>query len=180
MLPPSSVATPPEAFEYSCQLPAYECHRTRSRRTLLIRSQSPSRLWAAFAKLVRHAKIPRVLVGHYAAAFVLKSRSKAVSLGWLFVGVQFADLLFLPLVLVGIERMRIVENSTFRRRSCFWTRRGKTRSMSSCPDAWKSTMDGHASAATTAGGKSSTTSPSSRSVSAVCPSWSVAPRLITT
>ena len=53
-----------------------------------------------------------MLVGHYAAAFVLKSRSKAVSLGWLFVGVQFADLLFLPLVLVGIERMRIVENFT--------------------------------------------------------------------
>ena len=42
----------------------------------------------------------------------LKSFEKKVSLGVLFLAVQFVDILFFPFVLVGIERMNIVENFT--------------------------------------------------------------------
>ncbi len=37
---------------------------------------------------------------------------KNASLGWLFLAVQFVDILFFPLVLLGIERLNIVENFT--------------------------------------------------------------------
>jgi len=53
-----------------------------------------------------------MFVGHYAASLALKSFEKRVSLGVLFLAVQFVDILFFPFVLVGIERMNIVENFT--------------------------------------------------------------------
>jgi hypothetical protein len=53
-----------------------------------------------------------VFVGHYAASLALKSFEKKVSLGVLFLAVQFVDILFFPFVLAGIERMNIVENFT--------------------------------------------------------------------
>jgi len=51
-------------------------------------------------------------VGHYAASLMLKSIEKRASLGVLFLAVQFVDILFFPFVLLGIERLNIVENFT--------------------------------------------------------------------
>jgi hypothetical protein len=58
-----------------------------------------------------------VLIGHYSAAFALKSVEKDASLGWLFLAVQFADILFFPLVLLGIERMSIIPHRLLGRRA---------------------------------------------------------------
>ena len=53
-----------------------------------------------------------MFVGHYAASLALKSVNKNASLGMLFLAVQFVDILFFPLVLLGIERMNIIESYT--------------------------------------------------------------------
>lgn len=53
-----------------------------------------------------------MFVGHYAAGFALKSFEKRASLGVLFLAVQLVDIVFFPLVLLGIERVNIVENFT--------------------------------------------------------------------
>ncbi len=53
-----------------------------------------------------------MFVGHYAASLALKKFEKRASLGLLFLAVQFVDILFFPLVLLGIERMNVVENFT--------------------------------------------------------------------
>jgi hypothetical protein len=51
-------------------------------------------------------------VGHYAASLALKRFEKRASLGVLFLAVQFVDIVFFPFVLLGIERLNIVENFT--------------------------------------------------------------------
>lgn len=53
-----------------------------------------------------------MFVGHYAAAFALKGKVKDSSLGMLFIATQFVDILFFPFVILGIEKMRFVENFT--------------------------------------------------------------------
>lgn len=53
-----------------------------------------------------------MFVGHYAASLALKKVEPRASLGVLFLGVQFVDILFFPLVLLGVERMNIIENYT--------------------------------------------------------------------
>lgn len=53
-----------------------------------------------------------MFVGHYAASLALKKFERRASLGVLFLAVQFVDILFFPFVLLGIERMNIVENFT--------------------------------------------------------------------
>lgn len=53
-----------------------------------------------------------MFVGHYAASLGLKKFEKRASLGVLFLAVQFVDIVFFPLVLLGVERMNIVENFT--------------------------------------------------------------------
>jgi hypothetical protein len=53
-----------------------------------------------------------MFVGHYAASLALKKFEKRASLGVLFLAVQFVDILFFPLVLLGIERVNIIENYT--------------------------------------------------------------------
>ncbi len=53
-----------------------------------------------------------MFVGHYAASLALKKYEKRASLGVLFLAVQFVDILFFPFVLLGIERVNIVENYT--------------------------------------------------------------------
>lgn len=53
-----------------------------------------------------------MFVGHYAASLALKSFEQRASLGVLFLAVQFVDILFFPFVLLGVERMNIVENFT--------------------------------------------------------------------
>ena len=51
-------------------------------------------------------------VGHYAVSLALKKFEKRASLGVLFLAVQFVDILFFPLVVLGFERMNLVENFT--------------------------------------------------------------------
>ncbi|MEQ8714687.1 MAG: hypothetical protein RIC80_16835 [Cyclobacteriaceae bacterium] len=51
-------------------------------------------------------------VGHYVSSLALKKYDKNISLGWLFIGAQFVDILFFPFVVMGIERMNIVEGFT--------------------------------------------------------------------
>ena len=51
-------------------------------------------------------------VGHYAASLALKRIEKRASLGVLFLAVQFVDIVFFPLVLLGVERLNVIENFT--------------------------------------------------------------------
>ena len=53
-----------------------------------------------------------MFVGHYTASLVLKSVEKRASLGLLFLAAQLVDIVFFPLVLLGIERLNIIENFT--------------------------------------------------------------------
>lgn len=53
-----------------------------------------------------------MFIGHYSAALALKKVEKDASLGWLFLAVQFLDILFFAFVLLGIERLNIIENFT--------------------------------------------------------------------
>jgi len=53
-----------------------------------------------------------MFVGHYAAGLALKKVERKASLGLLFLAVQFVDILFFPFVLLGIERVNIIENFT--------------------------------------------------------------------
>ena len=53
-----------------------------------------------------------MFVGHYAAGLALKKFEKSASLSVLFLAVQFVDILFFPFVLLGLERLNIVENYT--------------------------------------------------------------------
>ena len=51
-------------------------------------------------------------VGHYSAALVIKKYQPKLSLGWLFLAVQLVDIAFFSLVLMGIEKLRIVKHAT--------------------------------------------------------------------
>jgi hypothetical protein len=53
-----------------------------------------------------------MFVGHYAVSLALKNVEKKTSLGLLFLAVQFIDIFFFPFVLLGIERINIIENFT--------------------------------------------------------------------
>lgn len=53
-----------------------------------------------------------MFVGHYAAAFALKGKEKDASLGWLFIAVQFVDILFFPFAVWGLETMEFVPGFT--------------------------------------------------------------------
>jgi hypothetical protein len=53
-----------------------------------------------------------MFVGHYAVGLALKGIEKKASLGLLFLAVQFVDIFFFPFVLLGIERVNIIENFT--------------------------------------------------------------------
>lgn len=53
-----------------------------------------------------------MFVGHYAASLALKKFEKRASLGVLFLAVQFVDIVFFPFVLLGIERVNIIERYT--------------------------------------------------------------------
>ena len=53
-----------------------------------------------------------MFVGHYAASLALKKFETRASLGVLFLAVQLVDIVFFPLVLLGIERINLIENFT--------------------------------------------------------------------
>ena len=48
-----------------------------------------------------------MFIGHFALGFAAKKAAPAVSLAWLFVAAQFADLLWPTLVALGVERVAI-------------------------------------------------------------------------
>ena len=51
-------------------------------------------------------------VGHYGPSLALKAMVKNASLGWLFIAGQMLDIIFFPLVLLGVERLVIVPHYT--------------------------------------------------------------------
>lgn len=53
-----------------------------------------------------------MFVGHYGVSFATKSRDASIPLWVLFVAVQFLDVLWAPLVILGIEKVRIVPGVT--------------------------------------------------------------------
>ncbi len=53
-----------------------------------------------------------MFIGHYAAGLALKGYEKRASLGMLFIAVQFVDILFFPLMMAGIEKVRLIPNFT--------------------------------------------------------------------
>jgi len=53
-----------------------------------------------------------MFVGHYSVAFAVKSDRNKIPLWVLFVAVQLLDFLWAPLVLLGIEKVRIVPGIT--------------------------------------------------------------------
>jgi hypothetical protein len=53
-----------------------------------------------------------MFIGHYAAGFACKAVAPRASLGTYFAAVQFLDLLWPPLVLAGIERVRVDPGNT--------------------------------------------------------------------
>jgi hypothetical protein len=53
-----------------------------------------------------------MFVGHYGAAFVGKRADASIPLWVLFLAVQFLDVLWAPLVILGIEKVRIVPGIT--------------------------------------------------------------------
>ena len=48
-----------------------------------------------------------MFVGHYAASLALKRFEKRASLGVLFLAVQLVDIVFFPLVLLGVESLLV-------------------------------------------------------------------------
>jgi len=53
-----------------------------------------------------------MFIGHFGAGFGAKAIAPKVSLGSLFLGAQFIDLLWPTLLLIGLERIRIVPGAT--------------------------------------------------------------------
>jgi hypothetical protein len=53
-----------------------------------------------------------LFIGHFGVAFALKKADKNISLGSLFLAVQFADILWASLVLLGVEKAAIVPGIT--------------------------------------------------------------------
>jgi hypothetical protein len=53
-----------------------------------------------------------MFIGHYGVSLAVKRCEPGISLGWLFVAVQFLDILFSTFVFAGIEKMRIVHGYT--------------------------------------------------------------------
>lgn len=53
-----------------------------------------------------------MFVGHYSVAFALKSEKNKIPLWVLFVAVQFLDYIWASLVLIGIEKLRVIKGFT--------------------------------------------------------------------
>ena len=53
-----------------------------------------------------------MFLGHFAVALAARPRVPRVSLGWLFAATQVPDLLWPPLLLLGLERVRIAPGDT--------------------------------------------------------------------
>lgn len=53
-----------------------------------------------------------MFIGHFGAGFAAKRAAPRLCLGWLFLAAQFLDLLWPTLLLLGVERVAIVPNTT--------------------------------------------------------------------
>lgn len=53
-----------------------------------------------------------MLIGHYALALAAKRTEPRASLGLLFIAVQLADILFFPLVVIGVESAQVIPDLT--------------------------------------------------------------------
>jgi hypothetical protein len=53
-----------------------------------------------------------MFVGHYSVAFVAKSEKSKIPLWVLFIAVQFLDYIWATLVLLGIEKLRVIKGFT--------------------------------------------------------------------
>src|SRR6266446_5977230 len=53
-----------------------------------------------------------MFVGHYSVAFAAKSEKNKIPLWILFIAVQFLDYIWATLVLLGIERVRVIKGFT--------------------------------------------------------------------
>ena len=53
-----------------------------------------------------------MFIGHYGIGFALKKFDSLLSLGWLFIAVQFVDIIWTILIFFGIERVEIVPGIT--------------------------------------------------------------------
>jgi hypothetical protein len=56
--------------------------------------------------------IQAMFVGHYSVAFALKSEKNRIPLWVLFIAVQFLDYIWATLVLLGIEKLRVIKGFT--------------------------------------------------------------------
>src|SRR5919198_4730078 len=53
-----------------------------------------------------------MFVGHYSVAFAVKSEKNKIPLWLLFVAVQLLDYIWAPLVLLGVEKLRVIKGFT--------------------------------------------------------------------
>src|SRR5207247_8703273 len=53
-----------------------------------------------------------MFVGHYSVAFAIKSERNEIPLWILFIAVQFLDYIWATLVLLGIEKLRVIKGFT--------------------------------------------------------------------
>src|SRR5438445_514583 len=53
-----------------------------------------------------------MFVGHYSIAFAVKSEKNRIPLWVLFIAVQFLDYIWATLVLLGIEKLRVIKGFT--------------------------------------------------------------------
>jgi hypothetical protein len=53
-----------------------------------------------------------MFVGHYSVAFAVKSEKNKIPLWVLFIAVQFLDYIWATLVLLGIEKLRVIKGFT--------------------------------------------------------------------
>src|SRR5215475_6404380 len=53
-----------------------------------------------------------MFVGHYSVAFAIKSEKNRIPLWVLFLAVQFLDYIWATLVLLGIEKLRVIKGFT--------------------------------------------------------------------
>jgi hypothetical protein len=60
-----------------------------------------------------------MFVGHYSVAFALKSEKNKIPLWVLFVAVQFLDYIWATLVLLGIEKLRVIRPGSIGPHRCW-------------------------------------------------------------
>src|SRR5262249_41889651 len=98
-----------------------KCHSERSRgisghlrktAALITRNVSTSLDMTELVMAFRNQRERSVFVGHYSVAFAARSERNTIPLWVLFVAVQFLDYIWATLVLLGIEKLRVIKGFT--------------------------------------------------------------------